>query len=149
MESPFTASSPPCPHSRVATRGELPSSSCSSSYGSANARASRAGWQERNSPGPRWAASGSPGGRESPRPTPRATLGTQLQRLPNKSCMPNGVNVEAGAVKDIHRHQPKCSSTGRWWCLGLCGDSNTYVAWGKCIHAEKAPRFLLSLSLCA
>lgn len=123
LESPSTASSPPCPHSRAARRGgELPSSSCSSSYGNANAGASRAGWRERNSPGPRWAASGSPAGRESPRPTPRATLGTQLQRLPNKSRVPNGINVEVGAVKDIHSRQPRCCSTGKWWCLGVaCG----------------------------
>lgn len=88
------------------------------------------------------------GERDTPQLTSRATLGTQLQHLPNKSWLPNGVNVEAGAAKGIPSHQPKCSHTGRWWCMGLCGDSNTYITWGKCTHAEKTPQILLPQSLC-
>lgn len=88
-----------------------------------------------------------PWGKGEPTAHTLGHLGNAATGLPNKACVPNGVNVKAGAVEGIHSHQQTCSSTRRWWCLGLCGDSNTDVSWGKCIHAEKAPQLLLPLSL--
>jgi len=66
----------------------------------------------------------------------------ELQRLPNKSHLPEEVDVEVGPVEGIHGHRPKGSSTGDGGALG-CVETVTPTSRGV-----SAPTLRKPLSSC-